>query len=125
MDPRKQECHGEYLYGAGYFSRDDNSLLLVNRPEHFCRQCPRMTSCEQELDRRVRDAVPADVERFERILAEAQQRGYAPALARMLLGRKGLDPFARAAVMNFNRGHAERGSQAGFLVHSDVDPRHR
>jgi hypothetical protein len=125
MDPRKQECHGLYLYGAGYFSRDENTLAIASADVHFCQRCPRMASCEQEHARRVRSATPAEVEAFERSVAQAQHHGFSALLAKLFLGQKGRDPFARAAIENFNRGHSDRGRISGLIVHSDVDPRRR
>lgn len=122
MDPRKQECFGHFLYGAGWFSRDENTLGM--RGEHFCQRCPRYVACEREHDRRVRATAPAAVEAYDRLIAEGRRRGLSALLVKLLLGQRGKDPFAAAAVENFNRGHAERGQEAGFLVHSDVDPHH-
>lgn len=119
MDPRKQECFGEYLYGAGYFSRDDNTLGLMTgseSPPHFCLRCPRQAECEDEHERRVRDAHPEATELFDRRMREGQRRGAPPTLLAMAIGREGGDPFALVAVENFKRGHAERGRDAGPLV---------
>ena len=131
-DPTKQECHGLYLYGAGYFSRDDNTLsFAIGRgvasarqpPPHFCLTCLRRNSCEAEHERRVREAHPGQVELFDLRMREAERRGFSPTIAKLFLGQQGLDPFATAAIDNFNRGHAERGQHSGLIVHSDVDPR--
>lgn len=128
MDPRKQECHGLYLYGAGYFSRDQNTLAVVSShdadPPHFCLTCPRRESCEAEHDRRVRANHPAEVELFDRRMAEADRQGFRPTVIRLLLSQKGLEPFVRVAIENWSAGHGDRGRESGFLVHSDVDPRH-
>ena len=125
LNPSEQECHGLYLYGAGYHSRDENTLSLVrDRPApHFCLTCPRMASCEQAHERRVRELLPAETETYDLRMREADRRGFSQMIAKLFLGQQGLDPFARVAIENFNRGHAERGEVSGLIVHSDVDPR--
>src|SRR6201986_2927665 len=110
LDPRKQECHGLYLYGAGYFSRDDNTLSLpATAHRHFCMTCPRSASCETEHERRVRADQPGRAELFDPRIREAGVRGYSEMVTKLFLGQRGLDPFAIVAVENFNRGHADRG----------------
>lgn len=110
---------GRYLYGAGYFSRDDNTLGLLrggSNVQHFCLRCPKVKDCEDAHERRVRELMPAAVETFERKMAEAVRRGVPPTLAAAFLGRDGMDPFALTAVENFNLGHADRGRVSGPLV---------
>lgn len=119
MDPRKQECHGHYLYGAGYFSRDQNTLgLLQGRkaPPHFCLSCPKRESCEDAHEARVRELNPEASEEFDRLMMAAMRRGYEPTLAAVLIGSRGKDPYAREAVENFKLGHAHRGLVSGPLT---------
>lgn len=129
MDPRKQECFGLYLYGAGYFARDENTLSVVvggqerTQAKHFCMVCPRMTSCEKAHNTRVRNDAPREVAEYDRVVREAARRGVSELLARVMLARRGADPFQTQAIENFNRGHADRGRIAGLIVHSDADPR--
>lgn len=126
MDPRKQECMGRFLYGAGYFARDDNTLGLItgnSTPPHFCMSCPQRKRCEDLHERRVRQEVPAEVDSYERIVREGKARQVPESLVKLLAGRNGKDPYANVAAANFNEGHADRGRVAGMLVHSDADPR--
>lgn len=120
MDPKTQECHGLFLYGAGYFARDDNTLGMItgkgSAQENFCSQCPRRTSCETDHERRVRAQRPALVEAYDRLIKEGIRRGAPRALLKLMIGRDGQDPFASAAIENFKRGHADRGKQTGPLV---------
>lgn len=129
MDPRKQECFGLYLYGAGYMSRDDNTLSVVavsgvkQQREHFCMRCPKRKPCELAHERKVRESRPDLAERYDGLIAEGRRRAAPETLLKFLIGRDGKDPFANVAVENFNRGHAERGRLDGLIVHSDADPR--
>lgn len=120
MDPKQAECLGLYLYGAGYFARDENTLgLLTGRgtsEPHFCLSCPKRAECEDEHEQRVRQFRPAQVESFEARMRQGVRRGLGATLVAAYLGRKGEDPFAIAAVENFNRGHADRGRKDGPLV---------
>jgi hypothetical protein len=119
MDPKTQDCIGLYLYGAGYFARDQNTLGLVTgqkSPPHFCLSCPKRAECEDRHEMLTRERMPALCEVFDRRMSEAQRRGVPPTLAAMYLAKKGLDPFAKTATDNFNRGHGDRGRTAGPLV---------
>lgn len=120
MDPKRQECFGIYLYGAGYFARDENTLGLMTgrgtKQPHFCNTCPRRVACEHEHERRVRDGQPEATDQFDRLMSEARARGIAPTLAAVLLGKRGLDPYANTAIQNFASGHADRGRKDGPLV---------
>lgn len=120
MNPKTQECLGYYLYGAGHQAQEDNTLGLVTgegaaRP-HFCLSCPKRTECEDEHEKRVRRIAPEAAEEFDRLMKEAQGRGMAPTLAAVLLGKRGLDPYAIEAIENFKRGHADRGRESGILT---------
>jgi hypothetical protein len=110
---------GQYLYGAGYFARDDNTLgVMTGResPPHFCLRCPRQADCEDEHEQRVRQAHPEESEQFDRLMKEGLRRGAPSTLLAMMIGRSGKDPFALVAIENFQRGHGERGHEAGPLV---------
>jgi hypothetical protein len=120
VEPKKQECIGLYLYGAGYYAREDNTLGLVTgnagEQPHFCLTCPRRADCETKHEQRVRRLMPAQVEAFDRIMREAVRRDVGPTMVAALLAKQGRDPFAATAVENFSRGHADRGREAGTLV---------
>ena len=120
MDPRKQECLGHYLYGAGYFAQQTNTLGFVTggeNPPHFCLQCPKRAECEDAHEQRVRRLRPAQVEKFERVMREAVRREIPPTMAaRMLSNQPGGDPFAEEAVENFKRGHRDHGKTTGPLI---------
>lgn len=119
MDPKSQDCVGLYLYGAGYYARDQNTIGLLTgneAPPHFCLTCVARARCEDEHEKRVRELRPAAAEEFDRRMAQAVRRGIGPTLAAMYLGKQGLDPYALEAVENFKRGHADRGVVAGPLV---------
>lgn len=119
MNPREQDCFGLYLYGAGYFSRDDNTLGLLTRnqsPPHFCNRCPKHEACEDEHEKRVRERAPEAAEQFDRLMREGRRRGIPPTLMAVVLGKEGKDPYAIVAIENFNRGHGDRGRQTGPLV---------
>ena len=112
---------GLYLYGAGYYSRDENTLSLLHDGgkttlPHFCLSCPKRAECENEHERRVRATQPAAVEKFDRLMKRAARRGFPPTLAARLIGRGGDDPFANDAIENFRRGHADRGAILGPLI---------
>lgn len=122
IDPRKQECFGVYLYGAGYYSRDDNTLALVTGaagrsiPEHFCLRCPRQVQCEQEHERLVSEALPEEAELFDRLIKDAIRRDLPASLAAAYASKKGVNPYASVAMDNFARGHADRGKVSGPLT---------
>lgn len=120
MDPRTQECLGFYLYGAGYFARDDNTLGVLRgerNTRHFCLgECPLRQECEDKHEERVRELLPEDCERFDRMMHDARSRGIPPTLAAVKLGERGLDPYMRIALDNFKRGHGDRGRSAGLLA---------
>lgn len=120
MNPRTQDCLGHYLYGAGYFAREDNTLGIVTghgtSQPHFCLTCPKRALCEDEHEKRVRRLRGQEAERFDRMMAKARQKGIAPTLAAVWMGKNGLDPFMDTAIDNFKRGHADRGKIDGPLV---------
>lgn len=119
MDPKAQECHGRYLYGAGYYSRDQNTMGLLtgnDAPPHFCLTCIRHDTCEDAHELRVRELDPEATDLFDRLMADARRRGYEPTLAAILIGKSGRDPYAREAVENFKLGHAHRGLVSGPLT---------
>lgn len=119
MNPNDQECFSLYLYGAGFKARDDNTLGMLTgnpSPPHFCLSCIRREECEDAHEQRVRELLPERAERFDQKMKEAINRGLGATLAAVLLGQRGLDPFAEVAVDNFKRGHGDRGKQSGTLV---------
>lgn len=123
MDPKKAECIGHYLFGAGYFAQEDNTLGMVtgagSAQPHFCLTCPKRAECEDAHERRVRRLAPARAEEFDRLMREARRRDMPPTLAAVWIGRQGKDPFMQEAVENFKRGHADRGRERGPLVRND------
>lgn len=121
MDPKQAECVSFYLYGAGWYSKEDNSLIMATgragkRPDHFCLTCPKQEECTNEHERRVRRLQPAAAEKFDVRMKQALKRGMGATLAAVHLGRMGLDPYATAAVENFKQGHADRGAKDGALI---------
>lgn len=121
MDPKTQECLSRYLYGAGYYSRDQNTLGLIGAnptktPPHFCLSCRLRAECEDAHEKRVRRIRPAEVEKFDRSMKRAVRRGVPPTLLARLLANRDGDPFAAVAVENFKEGHRDRGARAGTLV---------
>lgn len=121
MDPKAQECVSRYLYGAGYYARDQNTLGLISAnpgatPPHFCLTCPKRDECEDEHEKRVRQHQPAAVERFDRAMKRGIHRGVPPTLMARMLSNQGEDPFAAAAIENFQEGHRDRGAKSGALV---------
>lgn len=120
MNPKTQDCLGHYLYGAGYFARDDNTLGILtgagSSQPHFCLSCPKRAECENEHEKRVRRIREREADRFDRLMKRAVSKGFQPTLAAAFFGKKGLDPYMTVAVENFTRGHADRGRVSGPLV---------
>jgi len=119
MNPKKLECRGLFLFGAGYYARDDNTLGIVTgrkTPPHFCMRCPIAAECEKEHQTRVADQMPEAVELFERAIIEAHNRGIPLALVAAKLGALDKDPYALVAAQNFEAGHRARGKISGTLV---------
>lgn len=120
MDPKKQDCLGHYLYGAGYYAREDNTLGMVTgngaAQPHFCLTCPKLKDCENEHEERVRRLAPRRAEEFDKRMKQARQRDIPATLAAVWLGKNGLDPYMDQAIENFKKGHADRGRTAGPLV---------
>lgn len=118
MDPKQAECVSFYLYGAGWYSRDENTLSILRgkRPEHFCMGCVKLEECTNEHERRVRRLQPAAAEKFDVRMKQAINRGMGATLAAVHLARMGLDPYATAAIENFKQGHADRGAKDGALI---------
>lgn len=103
---------GLYLYGAGYFAREDQRLGILRgeRTEaSFCSSCPGRRRCEIEHEARVREKVPEAVDLFERQIKEGARRGATRAIvavARMKSGDP--DPFMALALENYKRGVQSR-----------------
>jgi hypothetical protein len=119
MDPKAQDCVGFYLYGAGYYARDENTLGLVTgqkSPPHFCLTCVAREHCENQHELNVRERVPEMTDEFDRLMTQARQRSVPPTLAAVLIGKRGKDPYALIAAENFSRGHADRGRRDGTLI---------
>jgi hypothetical protein len=119
MDPKTQECLGHYLYGAGFFARDQNTLGMVigeKNPSHFCLSCPQKEECENRHEVIVREEMPAAAEKFDEIMAGARARGADLLATAFLASTKGLDPYAASAAMNFELGHRDRGMRDGLLA---------
>ena len=120
MNPRDQDCFGYYLYGAGYYAREDNTLSVITGgkqvAQHFCRTCPVQTQCEAAHEQRLREAGGEAIEQFDRLMQEAQRRQIPPLFASFHFDKQGLNPFAASARDNFTRGHADRGRIDGALT---------
>lgn len=109
-----------YLYGAGWFARDDNTLGLLTgagtTQPHFCLTCPKQAECENEHEQRVRRTQPAAVETFDRLMKQARRRNMPATLAAVWIGKSGRDPFMNTAVENFKQGHQDRGRESRSLA---------
>lgn len=112
MDPRKGECLGFYLYGSGWFAREDQQMgiLRAERTEaSFCNECALKGQCEREHGLRIRAEHPADVEVFEREVALGERRGFSRVLVAAARARAGNpDPYMAAALANYKRGVSDR-----------------
>lgn len=112
MEPKAQECMGLYLYGSGYYAREDRQLGILRGERAdaaFCAGCPGKRACETEHARRVTSSKPAEVEQFEREVREANKRGMSRnllAVAKMKVGQP--DPYMALALENYQRGVRER-----------------
>lgn len=111
MDPRKQECHGLYLYGSGYFAREDEALRQINdRGYSFCDECSHHSTCFQRHRERAEELMPVAVEHFEAERRIAERKGLGGHLFAALKMRSGdADPFMKLAVQNYKNGIAARG----------------
>lgn len=114
MDPKKQECHGLYLYGSGYFAREDDALSAINKKRYsFCEECSHRSSCYDRHCDRTREQLPAAVEQFEAERRIAERRGLGVHLFSALKMKHGdPDPFMRLAVQNYKIGRKARVEQA-------------
>lgn len=108
INPRRQECLGKYLFGSGYFAREDQTkgILTGQRTEAtFCNECPLKERCEREHGLRVRASFPQEVELFERQVRQATARGMTRTLAAMARMKSGdPDPYMKLALANYHDG---------------------
>lgn len=113
FDPRKQECHGIYLYGAGYHAREDQSKeVLTGQASSFCNECPAERSCWERHRSRTAEVSPEHVERYERERRDAEKRGIGAALfAANKFRERDPDPYFRLSQENFQRGIADRRAE--------------
>lgn len=113
MDPKKQECHGLYLYGSGYFAREDDALRAINKKGYsFCEECAHRSTCYDRHCERTREVLPAAVERFEVEQRIAQRRGMGVHLFSALKMKHGqMDPFMALAVENYKAGRKIRSAE--------------
>jgi hypothetical protein len=113
MDPKKQDCHGLYLYGSGYFAREDETLRQLNKKGYsFCEECPHRSSCYDRHCERTRELLPAAVESFDAQRRIAERRGMGVHLFSALKMKHGdPDPFMRLAIENYKAGVAARSGE--------------
>lgn len=115
MNPRTQDCMGLYLYGSGFYAREDQrvGILRGERTEAtFCSECPGKRRCEAEHGQRTRASAPEETERFEQEVKKAERRGMSRtllAMARMKAGRP--DPYMTGALENYHRGVRDRAAR--------------
>lgn len=114
MNPRKQECFGLYLYGAGYFAREDQraGILRGERTEaSFCGECPARGGCEAHHNERMKETRAEAVDVFEGQVRQAERRRVPRRLvsvARMQSGDP--DPYMAGALENYQRGVRDRAA---------------
>lgn len=112
MNPRTAECRGFYLYGSGYFAREDQrvGMLRGERTEAtFCSECPLQRSCEREHGERVRAAKPQEAQEFADEVQAAARRGISQMLVAAARAKAGSpDPYMQAALENYHRGVKDR-----------------
>lgn len=121
MEPREQECRGRYLYGAGFYAREDEQVAILRGESSssttFCQDCQVNIACERAHRARAAELLPEEVEEFEREVVRMKGQGgseLVAAAARMRQGRP--DPFAKLASENFVAGVTARRARDGSAL---------
>lgn len=117
MDPKEAECVGFYLYGSGYYERDDSTkaILQARHQVSFCNdECPLMERCYEQHVKRVRAADPEAAESYAKTVEKAERRGIPESLVMAALARQRTpDPYMAHALANFRRGKRDREARGG------------
>lgn len=111
MDPDKAECHGRYLYGAGYKANEDERVGdIVGGFRSFCAHaCPKVETCKSAHRLRTSVVDPQGTEIFERQVREYARLGIGEHTVAMVRARAGNpDPYYRQAMVNFRQGQRDR-----------------
>lgn len=122
LDPKKLECMGLYLYGSGYYAREDQQMAIVRgeRTEaSFCNdECPMREQCERQHRARTQEILPAEVETFERECEKAWKKMRVSPLvvAAMRMKRGDPEPYMKVALENYKRGAADRRREQGSPI---------
>lgn len=117
MEPKKAECAGFYLYGSGYYAREDSTdaILKARQQVSYCNdECPLMEKCYAEHVKRVREIDPEEVEAYTKIVEKAARAGVSESIVMVALTRRRQpDPFQAHALANFRRGERDRKRRDG------------
>lgn len=117
MEPRKAECSGFYLYGSGYYAKEDSTqaILRARHQVSYCNdECPLMEKCYAQHVKRVTEVDPEAVENYRKLVEKAQRQGVPESLVMAALARRRKpDPFMAHALANFRRGKSDRARRDG------------
>lgn len=122
FNPKEAECEGFYLYGSGYYAREDQQMAIVRgeRTEaSFCNDtCPVRERCELKHRERTKELLPAEVETFERQceVAWKKHRMSPLVVAAMRMKRADPEPYMKVALENYRRGAADRRAERGSPI---------
>lgn len=111
MNPDKAECHGRFLYGAGYKASEDERVGdIVGGFRSFCNNaCPKVETCKRAHRLRTSVVDPQGTEIFERQVKEYARLGIGENMVAMVRARAGNpDPYYRQAMVNFREGQQDR-----------------
>lgn len=122
-NPKEAECIGLYLYGSGYFAREDQQMAIMRGESvegSYCNDtCPLKTRerCELMHRERTKGRLPEEVEKFERQCEEGDRRGMSPlVVAAMRMKRGDPEPYMKLAMENFRNGAADRRRERGSAL---------
>lgn len=122
MDPKKAECIGLYLYGSGYYAREDQqaAILMGRRVEAtFCTECPMLKRCVEKHRERTHEAMPEDWETYAALVEKARRRGVSEELVEAALMKAGKSsPLMTMAMRNYRTGVEHRRRVSGVALRS-------
>jgi hypothetical protein len=125
MDPKKAECEGHYLYGSGYFAREDQqaAILMGRRTEStFCSECPAQRRCIERHRTRVADERSEDWATYVELLRQARRRGLSEDLVEATLMRQGNpSPPMSVALLNYRKGVEHRRRATGSALRNRAE----
>jgi hypothetical protein len=108
MDPKKAECVGFYLYGSGYYAREDQQAAILMGKRHdstFCMECPVLQRCVEKHRERTRDTMPDEWSAYTEQVRKARRRGISETLVEAVLQRAGHpSPLMTVALRNYKQG---------------------